>query len=218
MGISFTTGTIWWMEIKRCCTDPKETGCGGSSSCRRNTQEVTISMSARWESTITQAQNERASLSSKTGLGGDAKAWFLHSSFIFWALYGLTLNLNTVQCGRHFEKLDAIIKEHKVAQIWITHSLTHEYSQRQKDRKRMRVGESRFETEDFVPGFSFLPLSFPGQSGSAETWQESTIMGYFTHSFSFPPIDFQPICSGCVKEGTAIHQVAVQRHAIFMPH
>ncbi len=76
------------------------------------------------------------------------------------------------------------------------------------------MGESHFETEYFVPGFSFLPLSFPGQSGSAET----TIIGYFTHSFSFPPINFQPISSGCVKEGTAIHQAAVQRHAIVMPH
>jgi len=39
----------------------------------------------------------------------------------------------------------------------------------QRDRKRIRVGESSFKTEYFAPGFSFLPLSFPGQSGSAET-------------------------------------------------
>lgn len=216
MEISFT-GTIWWEEIHWCCTDPKGTGCGGSSSCRRNTQEVTISTSARWVSTITRTQNEPFCLA-KQGLEEMQMPDFWIPLSFSWALYGLTPDLNTVLCGRHFEKLDAIIEEHKVAQIWITHSLRHEYSQRQRDWKGTRVGESRFETEYFVPGFSFLPLSFPGQSGSAETWQESTIMGYFTHSFSFPPIDLQPICSGCVKERTAIHQAAVQRHAIFMPH
>lgn len=76
-----------------------------------------------------------------------------------WALYGLTPDLNMTLCGRHFENLDAIIKERKVAQIWITHSLRHEYSQRQRDWKGTRVGESHFETEYFVPGFSFSLIS-----------------------------------------------------------
>ncbi len=105
-----------------------------------------------------------------------------------------------VLCGRHFEKLDAIIKEHKVVQIWITHSLRHEYSQRQSDWKGTRVGESRFETEYFVPGFSFLPLSFPGQSGSTETWQESTIMGYFT-LFHSPLLTSNPSAVAVWRKG-----------------
>lgn len=157
---------------------------------------------------------ERAFLSSKQGLEEMQTL-----DFRFPELCMVWHWIWTQHCvAGNLKKLDAIIKELKVAQIWITHSLRHEYSQRQRDWKWMRVGESRFETEYFVPGFSFLPLSFSGQSGSAETWQESTITGYFTHSFSFPPIDFEPICSGYVKEGTAIHQAAVQRHAIFMPH
>lgn len=67
--------------------------------------------------------------------------WKLHHFCIplsfSWALCVLTLYLNAALCGRHLEKLDAIIKANKVAQIWITQSPRHEYSRDEREWTRI---------------------------------------------------------------------------------